>query len=230
MPTKRSADSDCTGTITVALVDPEPLIRIALARALEATGLELVGEAATGEDAVELVVDLHPDVVLTAMNLPGISGVETIEQIRRFAPTTRVLVLARSEHNHVVEAIIAGANGYVLKTASIEDIIGAVIATASGECVLSPEIAGKLVDQVRGGDAPVPVIGAAPASAIRSVLTARELEIFAMLASGESNPQIGRTLSLSAHTVANHIKSILAKLDLDNRVQAAVQAVRVGIA
>ena len=130
---------------TVVLVDDEQLIRGAIAQALSSGGLELVGEAANGEDAIEIVVDVHPDVVLMDLRLPGISGVEAIEQLGLLAPASRVLVLTRSEENRVIEAIIAGATGYILKTAPPEAIINAVKATAAGESVLSPQVAGKLL-------------------------------------------------------------------------------------
>ena len=139
-----------------------------------------------------------------------------------------MLVLTRSEQNRVVEAIIAGASGYILKTAPPEAIISAVRATAAGESVLSPQIAGKLLGHIRELDIPVKKSGSA-AVAIRAALTDRELEIFKLLASGDSNPEIAHELSLSANTVSNHIASILAKLHLENRIQAAVQAVRSGI-
>jgi DNA-binding NarL/FixJ family response regulator len=125
-------------SITVVLVDDEHLIRAALARALSDGGIELVGEAANGEDAIELVVDMHPDVVLMDLRLPGISGVEAIEQLGLLVPASRVLVLTRSEQNRVVEAIIAGANGYILKSAPADAIVSAVRATAAGESVISP--------------------------------------------------------------------------------------------
>ena len=214
--------------ITVVLVDDEHLIRAALARALSDAGIELVGEAANGEDAVELVVDMHPDVVLMDLRLPGISGVEAIGQLGLLVPASRVLVLTRSEQNRVVEAIIAGANGYILKSAPAEAIVSAVRATAAGESVISPQIAGKLLQRIRELDIPVQNTDGA-AVAIRATLTDRELEIFKRLASGDSNQEIARELSLSTNTVANHIASILAKLHLENRIQAAVQAVRSGI-
>jgi DNA-binding NarL/FixJ family response regulator len=214
--------------ITVVLVDDEHLIRAALARALSDGGIELVGEAANGEDAVELVVDMHPDVVLMDLRLPGISGVQAIEQLGLLVPTSRVLVLTRSEQNRVVEAIIAGANGYILKSAPADAIVSAVRATAAGESVISPQIAGKLLQRIRELDIPVRNTDSA-AVAIRATLTDRELEIFKRLASGDSNHEIARELSLSTNTVANHIASILAKLHLENRIQAAVQAVRSGI-
>jgi DNA-binding NarL/FixJ family response regulator len=214
--------------ITVVVVDDEHLIRSALAQAISNSDIELVGEAANGEDAIEIVVDVRPDVVLMDLRLPGISGVQAIEQLGLLAPASRVLVLTRAEHNRVVEAIIAGASGYILKSASAEAIIAAVRATAAGESVLSSQIAGKLLQRIRELDIPVKDTDTA-AVAIRAVLTDRELDIFTRLASGDSNQQIARELSLSTNTVANHIASILAKLHVENRIQAAVQAVRSGI-
>jgi DNA-binding NarL/FixJ family response regulator len=217
------------GAITAVLVDDEQLIRGVLSQALSNAGLEVVGEAASGEEAVEMVVDLRPDVVLMDLRLPGISGVEAIERLGLLAPASRVLVLTRSEQNRVVEAIVAGASGYILKSAKPEAIVGAVTATAAGESVLSGQIAGKLLERIRERDIPVTATSESAAVAIRAALTVRELEIFTRLASGESNQDIGRELSLSTNTVSNHIASILAKLQLDNRIQAAVQAVRAGI-
>jgi DNA-binding NarL/FixJ family response regulator len=214
--------------ITVVLVDDEPLIRVALAQALASSGLELIGEAATGEDALELVVDVRPDVVLMDLQLPGMSGVRAIEQLGLLAPTSRVLVLTRSEQNRVVEAIIAGARGYILKSAPVETIISAAKATAAGESVLSSKIAGKLLQRIRELDIPVKT-SAIAAVAIRTALTDREFEIFKQLASGKSNNEIARDLSLSPNTVANHVAGILAKLHVENRIQAAVEAVRSGI-
>src|SRR5919197_2187755 len=213
--------------ITVALVDDEQLIRVALAQALSSSGLELVGEAATGEDAIELVLDVRPDVVLMDLQLPGMSGVQAIQQVGLLAPASRVLVLTRSEQNRVVEAIIAGASGYILKSAPVEAIISAVKATADGESVLSSKIAGKLLQRIREQDIPVRT-SATAAVAIRTALTDRELEIFKRTASGKSNHEIAQDLSLSPNTVANHVASILAKLHLENRIQAAADAVRSG--
>lgn len=214
--------------ITVVLVDDEQLIRAALAGALLAGGLELVGEAASGEEAIELVVNVRPDVVLMELRLPGISGADAIEQLLLRAPASRVLVLTRGEENRVVEAIIAGASGYILKSASAETIVSAIRATAGGESVLSSQIAGKLLQRLRELDIPVNSSDTA-AGAIRAALTDRELQIFKQLASGRSNHEIARSLLLSPNTVANHIASILAKLHLENRIQAAVEAVRSGI-
>lgn len=215
--------------ITVVVLDDEQMIRQALVRTLTGGGLDLVGEAANAEDAIRLVVDVRPDVVLMELRLPGGSGVRTIELLALLAPASRILVLTRTEQNRVVEAIVAGASGYILKTAPPKAITAAVRATAAGESVISSEIAGKLLQRIRERDIPVTTSSDDAARAIRAVLTERELEIFERLASGKSNHDIARELSLSTNTVHNHIASILAKLHLDNRIQAAVHAVRSGI-
>jgi DNA-binding NarL/FixJ family response regulator len=215
--------------ISVVLVDDEHLIRGALARALTDAGLELVGEAANAPDAVRVVVDLRPDVVLMDLRLPGGSGVATVEQLTRLAPSSNVLILTRTEQNRVVEAIVAGASGYILKTAPPAAIVAAVEATAGGEAVISSQIAGRLMAHIREREIPVTAASLDAAGAIRTVLTIRELEVFERLASGRTNQEIGAELALSVNTISNHVASILAKLHLDNRIQAAVQAVRSGI-
>ena len=215
--------------ITVIVVDDEQMIRGALAQTLTGGGLCLVGEAANARDAIRLVVDVRPDVVLMDLRLPDSSGVHAIEQLALLAPASRTLILTRTEHNRVVEAIVAGAGGYILKTAPPKAIISAVRATAAGESVISSQIAGKLLQRIRERDIPVTANSDNAANAIRAVLTERELEIFERLASGRTNRDIARELLLSTNTVHNHIASILAKLHLDNRIQAAVQAVRSGI-
>ncbi len=139
MAIERRVGADRRGSTTVVLVDDEPLIRATLARTLSEAGLDVVGEASNEPDAVELVLDLRPDVVLIDIKLPGGSGVQTVERLAMLAPASRLLVLTRSEQNQVVEAIVAGASGYILKTAPPKAIISAVRATAAGENVLSPK-------------------------------------------------------------------------------------------
>ena len=229
MPTEGDSGTERRRGITVVLVDDEPLIRSALSHALSGAGLELIGEAGGGEAAIEIVLDLRPDVVLLDLRLPDISGIEAIERLSLLAPSSRVLVLTRSEQNRVVQAIVAGASGYILKSAPPEAIIDAVRATAAGEAMLSSRVAGKLLERIRERDIPVTVDDEDAASAIRATLTVRELEIFERLASGHSNREIGAELLLSTSTVSNHISSILAKLHLHNRIEAVVQAVRSGI-
>ena len=161
------------------------------------------------------MVDVRPDVVLMDLRLPGLSGVQAIEQLALLASASRVLVLTRSEHNRVVEAIIAGASGYILKSASADAIISAVRATASGESVLSPQIAGKLLQHIREQDIPVKNPDRA-AVAIRAQPSprprARDLQT--TLPAATATHEIARKLTLSTNTVADHIASILAKLHL----------------
>jgi DNA-binding NarL/FixJ family response regulator len=214
---------------TVVLVDDEHLIRSALGGALRDGGVDLVGEAANAPDAIRVVLELRPDVVLMDLRLPGGSGVGAVRQLSHLAPNSAILILTRTEQNRVVEAIVAGASGYILKTATPAAIVAAIEATAAGEAVISSQIAGRLMDHIREREIPVTAASLDAAGAIRAVLTPRELEVFERLASGRTNDRIASELSLSTNTVANHIASILTKLHLDNRIQAAVQAVRSGI-
>jgi DNA-binding NarL/FixJ family response regulator len=163
------------------------------------------------------------------LRLPGGSGVGAVRQLSHLAPNSAILILTRTEQNRVVEAIVAGASGYILKTATPAAIVAAIEATAAGEAVISSQIAGRLMDHIREREIPVTAASLDAAGAIRAVLTPRELEVFERLASGRTNDRIASELSLSTNTVANHIASILTKLHLDNRIQAAVQAVRSGI-
>jgi DNA-binding NarL/FixJ family response regulator len=206
------------------------LIRTALARLLVAAGLGVIGEAQCEQEGIRKVVELEPDVVLVEPAQDGTSGVETIRELSAHAPASRILVLSDSEApSRVVDAIVAGASGYMLKSARPEELIAAVRASAAGDCVISPQVAGDLFNRLREREIPVTARSLHAADAIRAALTERELEIFGRLAGGESNQEIGRELSLSENTVKNHVASILKKLDLDNRVQAAVHAVRSGI-
>jgi DNA-binding NarL/FixJ family response regulator len=218
------------GPVTVVLVDSQPLIRSALRHALLAAGLQVVGQAGTADAAVQTVVDLRPDVVLMDFEFPGTSGVDAIEQMSLLVPASRILVLTATKERHsLVEAIVAGACGYLLKEAGSEAIVNGVLTSAGGQCVISPDIAGDLVTRIRERDIPVTAASEHAADAIRAVLTERELEIFKRLASGKSNQEIGHELLLSENTVKNHVGSILAKLHLHNRIQAAVHAVRSGL-
>jgi DNA-binding NarL/FixJ family response regulator len=226
----QSAGVERRRPITVALVDDEQLIRRALGQALSAARIDVVGQAGNSAEALRLVIDLRPDVVLMDIKLPGSTSAHTVAQLSRLAPASRILILTRTEHNRVIEAIVAGASGYILKTAPPETIITAIRETAAGHSVISSEIAGKLLQRIRERDTPVTANAPAAADAIRATLTHRELAIFTRLASGRSNRDIAQELSLSTNTISNHVASILAKLQLENRIQAAVHAVRAGIA
>jgi two-component system, NarL family, nitrate/nitrite response regulator NarL len=227
---ERSASSALeAGAITVILIDDQELMRSTVSEALSDAGLDVVGEAASAETGVQLVLGLRPDVVLMDFTLEGAPAIEAIEAISRLTPASHVLVLtASTERNCVLEAILAGACGYILKDAGTGAIVDGVRASAAGACVISPEVAGALLTRIREREIPRSARNGQSADAIRAALTERELAIFKRLASGESNQEIGRAFSVSGNTVKNHVASILAKLQLDNRIQAAVQAVRNG--
>lgn len=214
-----------TERIRVLLVDDHDLFRAGLRSLLEEQGLVIVGEAASGADALRLVRDDAPDVVVMDLNMPGMSGVEATRHIGRTAPLTRVVVLTISDQDQdVMDAILAGACGYLLKDSSIQDLMRGIRAAAVGESLISPHIAGKVLQHVRATTA-------APETAalIRSELSDREIQVLKLIANGKDNAQIAADLHISPKTVKNHISNILMKLQIENRIQAAVVAVRSGI-
>jgi DNA-binding NarL/FixJ family response regulator len=159
------------------------------------------------------------------LHMPGMSGIEAIRQIHGFAPLTRVLVLTISDQDDdVLHAILAGACGYLLKDASVDELIRGIVAAAVGESLVSPAIAGKVLQQVRAT-----AISPEAADAIRTELSERELDVLKLIAAGNDNAMIAAQLHISPKTVKNHISNILMKLQIENRIQAAVYAVRSGI-
>jgi DNA-binding NarL/FixJ family response regulator len=159
------------------------------------------------------------------LNMPGISGVEATRQISMIAPLTRVLVLTISDQDSdVMDAILAGACGYLLKDASIDELLSGINAAAIGESLVSPIIAAKVLQRVRASSASL-----RDAELIQSELSDREIEVLKLIANGKDNAQIAADLHISPKTVKNHISNILMKLQIDNRIQAAVYAVRSGL-
>jgi len=212
-------------SVRVLLVDDHDLFRTGLRNLLEERGVQIAGEAATGADAVRLVREVAPDVVIMDLHMPGMSGIEAIRQIASIAPLTRVLVLTISDQDEdVLHAILAGACGYLLKDASVDELIRGIEAAAVGEALVSPSIAGKVLQQVRATAA-----NPEAADTNRAELSHRELDVLKLIASGNDNAMIAAELHISPKTVKNHISNILMKLQIDNRIQAAVYAVRSGI-
>jgi two-component system nitrate/nitrite response regulator NarL len=209
----------------VLLVDDHEIYRAGLRGLLEEAGIDIVGEAANGEAALALVEQKHPSVVIMDLNMPGMGGIEAARQIATLAPLTRVIMLTvSSAAPDITDAVVAGACGYLLKSATTQEIVAGITAAARGDALLSPSVAAKLLERVR--EAPAPPTVPDPASAS---LTDREMEVLRLLSSGMDNAEIGRTLFISPSTVKNHISSILLKLQIENRIQAAVYAVRSGL-
>ena len=213
------------GDIRVVIVDDHDLFRTGLKNLLEEQGVQVIGEAANGRDALRLVSELAPDVVIMDLNMPGISGVDTTRQLAAVAPLARVVVLTISaDDDDVMNAVLAGACGYLLKDSSIQDLVAGIIAAAAGESLISPQIASKVLRRLRSQTSHVDA-----AETIRTELSDREIEVLKLIANGKDNAQIAGDLHISPKTVKNHISNILMKLQIDNRIQAAVYAVRSGI-
>jgi DNA-binding NarL/FixJ family response regulator len=211
--------------LRVLLVDDHDLFRTGLRNLLEEEGVIVVGEAGTGNEALRMVEELAPDVVVMDLNMPGMTGVEATRQIASVAPLARVLVLTISDQDgDVIDAILAGACGYLLKDSSIGDLMQGIRSAAVGESLISPTIASKVLQRVRASS-PLPDI----AEQIQTQLSDREIEVLKLIANGRDNADIAAQLHISPKTVKNHISNILMKLQIENRIQAAVYAVRSGL-
>jgi len=207
--------------LRVVLVDDHPVYREGLAKLLLECGVDVIAQAGNGADALSLVEEMAPDVVVMDLNMPGMSGVDVTRKLVERTPASRVLVVSVSaQEEDVTEAILAGASGYVLKDGPVEEVVAGIQAAANGESLISPRIATMLLRRMRL-DEPVEVD--APAM---TPLSERELQVLRLVAEGKGNQEIGEELYIGQSTVRNHISSILMKLQVDNRVQAAVRAVR----
>ena len=214
--------------IRVLVVDDQALFREALVALLAVQpGIEVVGEAADGREAVEATGRLRPDVVLMDLRMPVLDGVAATRQLRVDHPSVRVLALTTFDGDaEVFPALRAGAVGYLLKDATTDRLVEAVVAADRGESVLAPSVAAKLVARV----ATLPEPAAAPApQPLVDPLTDRELEVLRHLAAGRSNREIAQAVFLSEGTVKNHVTSILAKLGARDRTQAALRASALGL-
>jgi DNA-binding NarL/FixJ family response regulator len=209
-----------TDPLRVVIADDHPFYRQGLAELLAKTGVEVVGEAADGHAAIEVAVEKAPDVVVMDLNMPGLSGAEATRLLTERNPAARVLVLSVSaEEVDVTDAILAGAMGYVLKDSPIEEVVAGIKAASQGESLISPRIASQLIRRIRDREAEEPAMPPLP-------LSERELQVLRLVADGKTNQEIGAELFIGPSTARNHISSILMKLQVDNRVQAAVRAVR----
>lgn len=205
------------GTIRVLLVDDHQVVRRGLRTFLEVQeDIEVVGEAADGDEGVAAAEELRPDVVLMDVKMPGTDGIEALRRLRELQNPARVLVVTSfTEQRTVVPALRAGAAGYVYKDVDPDALAGAIRSVHAGHVLLQPEVAGALLSGGDGGGT-----GRGPA------LTEREREVLGLIADGRSNREIARALVLSEKTVKTHVSNILMKLDLADRTQAALWAVR----
>ena len=209
--------------IRVLLVDDQELLRRGLDQVLRATDdLEVVGEAADGEEALARAEALAPDVVVTDLEMPVCDGIDATRLIRRALPGVRVVVLADSDgDDELFAALKAGASAYLLKDTPAEQVADAVRAVAQGGAVFSPRLAARLVARVLETPKPMPAIAR---------LTMREREVLRCLAKGMANRAIGVELYIAENTVRNHVRSVLEKLGVRTRTEAAVVAVAEGLA
>jgi DNA-binding NarL/FixJ family response regulator len=204
-------------TERILIVDDHPLTREALAGLLAQNGFDVVGQAASGEEAIAKVQELHPDLVLLDLTMPDMDGLTALPLLHDAAPKTEIVVLTASEdESNLLGAVRAGAAGYLLKSEPPERIADFLRGIARGEAALSGAIARRLLDQVREGNGR----GAGVPDEIASRLSAREVEVLLLLDEHLATDEIAQRLFISEHTVRSHVKSLLRKLDVSSRREA----------
>jgi DNA-binding NarL/FixJ family response regulator len=218
-----------TERLRVAIADDQELARAGLRGIIEAEpDLEVVGEAADGEEAVQLAIREAPDVFLMDVRMPKLDGIEATERIAgsEIASTTRVLVLTTFDvDEYAYRAIKAGASGFLLKDLPAEDLLAAIRQVGRGsDALLAPSVTRRLIEHFAGGRPSVQARAGRPRD-----VTARELEVLRLVAAAKSNSEIARQLNVSETTVKTHVQRILMKLELRNRVQAVVVAYELGL-
>ncbi len=208
----------------IIICDDQDIVRDGLELLLKLEkDMEIVGVAGDGAEAVEIAVRTKPDLVLMDLKMPVMNGVDATREIRNRCPGVKVLVLTTyGTDDWVLEALRAGASGYMLKDAAREQVVGAIRGTVGGKTFIDPSVAGKVLGELSG-------ITKKSSAALTGKLTQREIEVLQLLAKGLNNDEISKQLFLSEGTVRNHIASIVAKLGVSDRTQAAVVAVQHGL-
>ena len=209
--------------IRALIVDDHPVTREGMRTLLELSGRDavtVVGEAASGEEAVLQVVQLEPDVVFMDVRMPGISGIEATKQIRKAHPATKVILITIDESRGAIsEAIQAGVSGYLLKDASSDALLDAARQAVEGRAVIHPQLTKTFIEEVQH-------VEAAPTT---TPLSKREREILQMVANGSTTKEVARDLGISPHTVKTHLERIFEKLGANDRAQAVAIAIRTGL-
>jgi DNA-binding NarL/FixJ family response regulator len=218
-----AAVTTSTKAARVLIADDQTLFRSGLARLLDDGDdrVSVVGEAVDGLDAVKLAATLKPDVVLMDIKMPNLDGIEACRRILAENPKVKVLMLTTFEaDNHVIQALKAGASGYVLKDSQPAAIVSSILAVVAGERVMASAVANRVLEMLTGATTP---------KEFYNGLTAREVEILKMLATGLANKQIAYQLKISEKTVRNHVSNMYEKLGIYDRAQAVLYAVRKGL-
>lgn len=209
--------------ITILLVDDHEVVRHGLRTYLDTLPqFKVVGEASSGEEAIQMVMELIPDVVLIDLIMPGMDGVESTRRIKKISPRTQVVVLTSFHDDaHIFPALKAGAISYVLKDMRMDKLAEVILKAYQGEVTLHPRVAARVLQNLRGQNGDEPQLFAE--------LTERELDVLKEIAAGLTNTQIAEKLVISEYTVKGHVSNILSKLHLVDRTQAAVYAWQSGL-
>jgi DNA-binding NarL/FixJ family response regulator len=212
-----------TNPITIILVDDHEVVRRGVRAYIETLPeFQVVGEASSGEEGVELVMEHIPDVVLIDLIMPGMDGIETTRKIKKVSPRTQVVVLTSyHEDAHIFPALKAGAISYILKDMKMDRLVDAIRKAVQGEVTLHPRVAARVLQNLRGEGG--------EGSQMMAELTERELDVLKLIANGLTNNQIAEKLVISEYTVKGHVSNILSKLHLADRTQVAVYAWQQGI-
>jgi NarL family two-component system response regulator LiaR len=210
--------------IRIVLCEDHLITRQGIRRLLEdEKGLEIVGEASNGEEAIQLVTDAKPDVIIMDIAMPKLNGIDATRQIKLISPQTRILILSAYDDDEYVFALLkAGATGYLLKNVGGDELVRAIKTVNKGEPVLNPVVAMKVVNYFRLGDKTMPSTEETPQ------LTERELSIIRLAAKGLTNKDIAENLHLSYRTVEGHLRDIFNKLGVGSRTEAVLQGLRMG--
>jgi len=212
-------------TVTVVLADDQPLVRAGLRVLITGTpDIEVVGEAATGADAVQLARDSRPDVVLMDIRMPGMDGIEATQMITAGSSTARVLILTTfDDDDYVYAALRAGASGFLVKDMAVDDILGAIRVVAAGDALIAPSVTRRLIGEFANRPAPVRQRPAADG------ITGREREVLTLVGRGMSNSEIAAHLFISVATAKAHIARLLTKLNARDRVHLVIIAYELGL-